>query len=69
MSRKLTLKNNFSNFKTDFKKDTGRDASNSMETYINYVNARIADYNLQVNMEILNDISNLPNTLKLHFGT
>lgn len=68
MSRTINLKNNFENFKNDFKKDTGLDSATNMEAYISYVNFRISDYNMQVNMEIMNEISNLPQTLKFHLG-
>ncbi|WP_373060520.1 hypothetical protein [Zunongwangia sp. H14] len=61
MSKKITLKSNFSNFKKDFKADTGLDADQNIELYIQYYNARISDYNLQINMEIMNDIYGLLN--------
>lgn len=64
MSRKIDLKNNFGNFKKDFKKDTSLDADQNIEAYIQYVNARLADYNFQMNWEIMNELINLPDLIK-----
>ncbi|MDZ7775963.1 MAG: hypothetical protein U5L09_10410 [Bacteroidales bacterium] len=68
MSRKIDLKNNFGNFKQDFKKDTGLDADQNMDAYIQYVNARLADYNFQMNWEIMNELINLPDLIKFKTG-
>jgi len=59
MSKKITLNSNFSNFKKDFQKDTGLDPDQNMELYIHYFNARISDYNFQINMEIMTDLYQL----------
>ncbi|MFP4024290.1 MAG: hypothetical protein ACLFVR_07155 [Thiohalospira sp.] len=59
----LTIKNNYSSFKQDFRKDTGLDPEKSIETYIAYYNARINDHNMQFNAAMLNEIANLPGRL------
>jgi len=69
MSRKIEFKNNFRNFKTDFKKDTGLDADKNMDTYIQYVNARLADNNFQMNWHIMNELINLPDQIKFKPGS
>lgn len=52
------LKNNFETFKPDFKKDTGKDANQNIELYIQYYNARANDYAAQSLMFLVQDNSN-----------
>jgi arginyl-tRNA synthetase len=54
--------NNFNAFKKDFKTDTGLKAEDNMALYIQYVNARLADWNMQINQKILEELSS-PNSI------
>lgn len=58
-----TIRNNFNAFEQDFKKDTGLDKRNNIEAYINYVNARLNDQNMQLSHFIYQELSNLPQLL------
>jgi arginyl-tRNA synthetase len=48
--------NNFNAFKKDFKTDTGFKAEDNMALYIQYVHARLMDWNMQINQNILDEI-------------
>ncbi len=67
MSRKIELKNNFANFKEDFIKDTGLSADENMETYIQYVNARLTDYIYQMNLKTADTLERLPDQFEFLF--
>lgn len=54
--QQLQLKNNFDKFKKEFKTDTGLKAEDNMALYIQYVNARIMDWSMQINQNILDEI-------------
>jgi hypothetical protein len=58
--QQLQLKNNFDKFKKDFKTDTGLKAEDNVALYLQYINARLADYNFQLNTEIYNQLILLP---------
>ena len=68
----LELKSNFDTFKADFKKDTGKDANTNIDLYIQYYNGRINDYNMQISLKSLsqmtNDINQLPSMIRLRIG-
>jgi hypothetical protein len=55
----IVIKNNFNSLKEDFKKDTGKKAEDNLELYTHYVSARFADMIYQMNVHILQKISNL----------
>lgn len=53
------IKNNFSAFKADFKKDTGLDFNpDNMDKYIAYYHARMTDNSAQYIAYLLDDIAN-----------
>jgi hypothetical protein len=49
--------NNFSAYKADFKKDTGKEWKDALLEYITYYNARMNDMNTQVNAAIIKEIA------------
>ena len=49
--------NNFSVYKADFKKDTGKDCDSALLEYISYYNARVNDTNSQINTAIIKEIN------------
>jgi hypothetical protein len=55
----LSTPNYFQVFKPAFKEDTGLDADENRALYIQYVTARFADLNHQLNTEILNQLKTL----------
>lgn len=69
MSKELTYKNNYNNFKEDFKKDTGLDPTKNVVEYISYFNARMTDMNYQMHHQLaniyLNEIRFLPEKIAL----
>ena len=67
MGRKIDLKNNFGNFKEDFTKDTGLKADENIETYIQYVNARLVDYNFQMSAQTTDTLEKLPDQFDFLF--
>jgi hypothetical protein len=67
MRRKIELKNNFASFKEDFTRDTGLYADDNMETYIHYVNARLADYIYQMNVLTTDTLEKLPDQFEFLF--
>jgi len=68
----IQIHNNFQKFKADFKSDTGFNAEEKMDLYIQYFNARVNDYSAQVlhglTHELLNKINFLPDTMALRIG-
>jgi hypothetical protein len=69
----ITIKNNFSAFKSAFKTDTGLEYNQqNIGLYIQYYNARMNDEAAQVvtglTNQILNDINFLPNKMRLEFA-
>ncbi len=68
MSKKVV--NNFNAYEQDFQKDTGLTKKDNIDTYINYVNARVADKNMQLNNFIHTELVNLPDLLahKINMG-
>ncbi|MFM2224345.1 MAG: hypothetical protein RJA07_547 [Bacteroidota bacterium] len=54
-----TLQNNFEVFKKAFNDETNLNADENMALYIQYVAARFADLNYQLNTEILNQLRTL----------
>ena len=65
MATTVSQQNNYSNFKEDFKKDTGLDASKNISEYINYYNARINDMNYQLAFTGANSILTSLNEIKI----
>ncbi|MCS6832763.1 MAG: hypothetical protein NZ521_04265 [Flammeovirgaceae bacterium] len=63
MERKIQLVNNFAKFKGEFKADTGLEADENMQLYVHYVNARLADYSVQMAVHTMGEIINLPHYL------
>jgi arginyl-tRNA synthetase len=63
MAKKVQLVNNFAKFKPEFKIDTGLDADQNMSLYVQYVNARLADYNIQMSVHTMGEIIKLPGSL------
>ncbi|GAB4337593.1 MAG: hypothetical protein OHK0038_16030 [Flammeovirgaceae bacterium] len=63
MAKKVQLVNNFAKFKPEFKIDTGLEADQNMSLYVQYVNARLADYNIQMAVHTMGEIIKLPNSL------
>ncbi|RIV51649.1 hypothetical protein D2V93_02220 [Flagellimonas taeanensis] len=57
------IHNNFNAFEQDFKRDTGLDKKTNIEAYINYVNARLNDQNMQLNHFIYGELINLPKAI------
>ena len=68
MSR-IEFKNNFGSFEKDFTADTGLQKRDNIEAYINYVNARQMDRNLQMNMHIMGELVNIPRNTAAHIKT
>jgi hypothetical protein len=70
--KEITIKNNFSQFKTEFKADTGLDAQGNMELYIQYFNARMNDKTFQINYHLthllLNKLDFLPHEFRLEMA-
>lgn len=50
--------NNYDNFKTDFKKDTGLEVKDNLELYIQYFNARSNDISSQILRVLTHDLVN-----------
>lgn len=71
-NRTVNTKNNYSAYKADFKTDTGLDAKTHIAEYIAYYNARINDmayqHNFQLANYIINDLSHLPDTIRLRIA-
>ncbi|MGK2862613.1 MAG: hypothetical protein ACSLE0_11815 [Chitinophagaceae bacterium] len=69
MATELTYKNNYNNFKEDFKKDTGLDPTKNVTEYISYFNSRMTDMNYQMHKQLaniyLNEIGLLPDKIAL----
>jgi len=59
----VTINNNFTAYKSDFKKDTKLDADSNLGLYIQYVIARTSDYNFQLNTHLFNRLNHLSNEL------
>lgn len=67
------IKNNFSAYKADFKKDTGLDVTKeTMGLYLKYITARSTDYSFQVlhglTHQLLNKIDFLPDQIRLRIA-
>lgn len=52
----MKLANNFYAFIDDFEKETGLDARSNLQLYTHYVNARLADMNMQLLKMLCNKI-------------
>jgi hypothetical protein len=52
----IQLKSNFENFKQDFEKDTRLRVQDNMGLYIQYYNARVNDYHMQLTTNLLQDL-------------
>jgi hypothetical protein len=52
----INLKSNFENFKKDFEKDTKLKVQDNMELYIQYYNARVNDYHMQLTTNLIQDL-------------
>lgn len=52
------IQNNFSAYMEQFKKDTGLNAKENMEMFINYYNARCADNSAQLLAALLTEVGN-----------
>ena len=63
------IQNNFNAFEQDFRRDTGLEKRGNIEAYINYVNARLNDQNMQLNHFIYSQLVNLPDLLAHHINT
>jgi len=66
---RIEFKNNFGSFEKDFTADTGLNKRDNIEAYINYVNSRQMDRNLQMNMHIMRELVNIPQTIAAHIKT
>ena len=65
MANAMTITNNFTGFKEDFKTDTGLEfTKENMLLYIQYYNARVNDLNYQYNKESKYKLSQLPNEIR-----
>ena len=54
-----SIRDNYTHFKKDFKSDTGLDADEKKELYIQYYNARCSDNSAQLLSALLNEMVNL----------
>ena len=72
MSETIKIKNNFSELKKDFQKDTGLDADDNLDKYLIYYNGRVNDYSYQVlyglTEKLINQLEHLPDTVSLRIG-
>ena len=68
----ITINNNFQKFKKNFTEDTGLNADQNMQLYIQYVTARCTDYTAQVvhglTHELLNKLDFMPNKYRLEMA-
>lgn len=65
----MTIKNNYETFKTDFKKDTGLDYNkDTVSEYLQYLNFRTSDNQMQILISISNELFNLPDIIRLRMG-
>ena len=67
-----TINNNFKNLKADFMADTGKNADDNIELYIQYFNARMSDkimqYNHIIATELVNGFAHLPNAMRMEMA-
>ena len=65
----MQIKNNYEIFKADFKKDTGLDYNNdTVSEYLKYLNFRLNDHQVQINLHLINKIEHLPDIIRLRLG-
>ena len=65
----MQIKNNYEIFKADFKKDTGLDYNKDTGSeYLQYLNFRLNDHHVQINLHLINKIEHLPDIIRLRLG-
>lgn len=65
----MQIKNNYEIFKADFKKDTGLDYNKAtVSEYLQYLNFRLNDHQVQINLHLINKIEHLPDIIRLRLG-
>ena len=65
----MQIKNNYEIFKADFKKDTGLDYNkDTVSEYLQYLNFRLNEHQVQINLHLINKIEHLPDIIRLRLG-
>ena len=65
----IKIKNNYEAFKSDFKKDTSLDYSEkTVSEYLQYLNFRLNDHQMQMDLHLINQIDHLPDIIRRRIG-
>ena len=65
----IKIKNNYETFKSDFKKDTGLDyGKETVSQYLQYLNFRLNDHQVQIDLHLINQVDRLPETIRLRIA-